>query len=381
MKNVKVVIGANFGDEGKGLTTSYFSSQNYNSLNILHNGGPQRGHTVNNYAFHAYGSSSFQNVPTCYYKTFMINPIAIVQENYNIQEKFGNKYFLPKIFVDENCPLTIPYDIMINRFIEKVRGNNRHGSCGMGIWETYLRHKEYPLYAKDLKNSFELFYKIKEIYENYLPKRTRELNIDNWIPRVSMDGFFDACNKCLNLITFFNNETNIFDNYDTLIFEGSQGLLLDEDNKEYYPNITASATGSKNISKFINTLPKNIDVEICYVTRSYMTRHGAGKFETECHREDINPFIEDKTNIPNEFQGTLRFGWLDLHLLQNSIKNDLQYYTRPIKVSLAITQLNYTNYKLACGKNDYQDVSIVKNWNIFDNIYLSDNKYDLKKYI
>ena len=41
MKNVKVVIGANFGDEGKGLTTSYFSSQNYNSLNILHNGGPQ----------------------------------------------------------------------------------------------------------------------------------------------------------------------------------------------------------------------------------------------------------------------------------------------------------------------------------------------------
>ena len=112
-----------------------------------------------------------------------------------------------------------------------------------------------------------------------------------------------------------------------------------------------------------------------------MTRHGAGKFETECHREDINPFIEDKTNIPNEFQGTLRFGWLDLYLLQNSIKNDLQYYTRPIKVSLAITQLNYTNYKLACGKNDYQDVSIVKNWNIFDNIYLSDNKYDLKKYI
>ena len=81
MKEVKVVIGANYGDEGKGLMTNYFARQadkkHKKCLNILFNGGAQRGHTVENgdfrHVFHAFGAASYQDVDTFYnYHSWLI---------------------------------------------------------------------------------------------------------------------------------------------------------------------------------------------------------------------------------------------------------------------------------------------------------------------
>ena len=82
MKDIKIVIGANFGDEGKGLMTDYFS-QKPNSIVVCSNGGAQRGHTVTTsdgirHVFHHFGSGTFNHASTYLSEDFIVNPIFIV---------------------------------------------------------------------------------------------------------------------------------------------------------------------------------------------------------------------------------------------------------------------------------------------------------------
>ena len=81
-----------------------------------------------------------------------------------------------------------------------------------------------------------------------------------------------------------------------------------------------------------------------------MTRHGAGEMEAECKREDINPDIVDKTNMPNPWQGDLRFGYLNQDTLAERVKEDFKAYNHA-NAHMVFTQLNYTNGMIATGTN------------------------------
>lgn len=80
------------------------------------------------------------------------------------------------------------------------------------------------------------------------------------------------------------------------------------------------------------------NVEVCYVTRTYLTRHGAGAFDGECDKSEINGSMKDKTNVPNPYQGSIRYGKLDVNELVNRIKKDIGEHS--YNVSLAVTHLN-----------------------------------------
>jgi adenylosuccinate synthase len=191
-----------------------------------------------------------------------------------------------------------------------------------------------------------LFSKLLVIKNEYLQARLRELGVDS-IPLRYVE-LLNNDNIILNYIKdikFMLNKSamcdiNLLDNYNDIIFEGAQGLLLDQ-NSKYFPNVTPSNTGMKNVEHIINTLGYNKeDIEIIYVTRNYVTRHGIGKFETELEEKPYYNII-DLTNIPNEYQGILRFGLLDINSLKETIDNDLKYAkTLNYKKSLAITCLD-----------------------------------------
>lgn len=68
--------------------------------------------------------------------------------------------------------------------------------------------------------------------------------------------------------------------FDNIVFEAGQGLLLDQNNKKYFPHLTPSNTGIKNAKKIIEGIDwgDEINIETCYVSRTYLTRHGAGEF-------------------------------------------------------------------------------------------------------
>lgn len=154
------VLGANFGDEGKGLTTDYLASQQTNnSIVVRFNGGAQAAHTVQTplnqrHVFKHIGSGSFCNSATFLSEFFICNPLLFRNE----YEQLLNYNLTPQIYVHPQAIITTPYDMMINQIAEEHRGNNRHGSCGVGINETVERsvHPEFTLRVQDLYNREQL---------------------------------------------------------------------------------------------------------------------------------------------------------------------------------------------------------------------------------
>ena len=352
MKDIKIVIGANFGDCGKGLMTDYFS-QKPNSIVVCSNGGAQRGHTVTTpdgirHVFHHFGSGTFNHASTYLSEDFIVNPIIFKQE-YDELMKLG---YVPNVYINQNCMLTTPFDMMANQIIEENRGKNKHGSCGLGIFETIKRYKAG---ITDVDN---------HIREYYLEQFERENIIltDEW-SRIFLDnGIFE---HFLDDWDFMNNHSlAISDNYflnqfDNIVFEAAQGLLLDQNNTEYFPHLTPSNTGIKNPKRIIENGEWNeeINIETCYVSRTYLTRHGTGKFPSECDKNQINKYIFDKTNIPNPFQDTLRYGTLDLKELYNRCSKDVGDFGN--KKSLALMHCN------ECDWDDEELISLFKGWNIY----------------
>lgn len=382
--NVKVVIGSNYGDECKGLATSCFSDSSKKCLNVLFNGGCQRGHTVDlkdgtRHIFHHFGSGTFHNAYTYFDKDFMLNPAIFVQE-YDELLSLGVK---PKCFVSPHCRISTPYDAFINQIVENSRGESRHGSCGFGIWETQKRYENsiYALNYEELisKTDAEIISYLSDIANKYLYERLKYYSIYD-IPKeyeelIKSDGlklhFLNDIRVMQSLIKICEFE-RLFSDFDTVVFEGAQGLALDESNKDNYPYITASKTTSYVPIERVKNL--NCDIEVCYITRSYFTRHGAGMFPTECKKSTINGNIEDKTNVPNDYQQSIRYGLFDIEEFNKRINSDKEKslnIRKDIKFSLFISHLNYTNNEIA-GNCTIKDLS-----KYFYNIYLSSNKYGI----
>ena len=351
METAKIVIGANFGDEGKGLMTDYFANeankQGKSCLVVCHNGGSQKGHTVVSpsglrHVFHHFGSGNFEGADTYLSSEFIINPIIFNKE----LSELKRKELTTKCFVNQGCYFTTPFDMMINQIVEEYRGENKHGSCGLGIFETINRIKQYKSYTAGRFSGLPVFNMIiwlNSIVIEYLPNRLKELGIENiptkWVEILSnkdaiINNFIHDFMEMLDNIKFVSDD--IIDDYEYVIFEGGQGLLLDQNNTTYMPHLTPSNTGIQNPLNII--AERRVDIEVCYVSRTYMTRHGAGRFDTECNKSEINEKMVDLTNIPNPYQDSLRYGKLKLNDLKQRIDTDLG--DSDVKKSLGITHLN-----------------------------------------
>lgn len=352
IKEIKVVIGANYGDEGKGLMTDYFSERGLKCLVICNNGGAQRGHTVTqgnrSHVFHHLGSGTFSGADTYLSRYFILNPILFAQE----YREMGKCGILPVVYRNPDCLWSTPYDMIINQVVEEYRGARRHGSCGVGIWETIVRSRKIHIPFDELKGKPALMrdYLLK-IRENYLPERLRELGVDriptNWRKIIDGEGLIAHFIEDMFFLTEHTQamEESLLYRYDRVIFENGQGLLLDRNIEEFKEHTTPSNTGLQNVPKMLDGMkPEGIPVEVCYVTRTYLTRHGAGPFPGECPKSRINPWMLDETNQPNAFQGTLRYGIIDPMELRDRIDADFRKYAlnEDYHISLAVTHLNET---------------------------------------
>lgn len=349
MNNVKVVIGANYGDEGKGVTTDYLCrTLGGSTLNVLYNGGMQRGHTVKDFTFHCFGAATLSGADTYYDWEFMINPIAWVQELINLNDDYVIKNRItinPMFFANWDCPITTPYDIQINRAIEKQRGVNRHGSCGMGILETYKRSQnpKYRITFRDLGNQLALYRKLQLIRDEYVKIRLDELNINSIDEVDSIDDFMKCSFDLFKIVKGVDSINDISAQYRNIIFEAGQGLLLSADRINETKHLTPSYTGLDYITVWLNNLPDDVDVEVIYVTRSYITRHGAGNLQFETNIAELGLYSQDTSNVYNDYQGSIRYGRLQIEPMLDRINKDFDKLINPnAKKSLSITWLDKT---------------------------------------
>lgn len=383
-----VVIGKNFGDEGKGLVTASLSLSYKNPLIIKSNGGAQAGHTVESaeknsrFIHHQTGSGSEFGATTLWTETYHPDLYVLDKEITEFIESFG---FIPKLFSEPNATITTIDDVIINMAIETKRNSNRHGSCGMGIYECCLRNNTgFSLTMEDIfsLSETELLNRFRNIRKDYSQKRAKELgltNDDTHMALLSDDNILEnyaaQIKENARFIQLTSADESFLYAFDAIIFENGQGLLLDEDNERFSPNVSASKTGLFNPMLFLKKR-KLLPDEVLYVTRPYVTRHGAGFLPCECKKDTLEGVETDKTNISNEWQGTIRYAKHESTKdFLSPILMDLQLSDYKKKPSLVITHMDETK-GLIHFNNQSLNLDAFKNMfsKDFQNIYISTNR-------
>lgn len=334
MDHAHVVIGAGYGDEGKGLITDALAyqhvAQGKRVCVVRFNGGAQAGHTVqlpcgHRHVFHHFGAGSLAGASTHLGQRFVIQPMLFKEELLALEGK-GNIC----ISVDPRALLTLPFDVWINQTVERYRGVARHGSCGVGFGEAVHRNETgQPFHRITIGELADmgaegLRARWADIAQNYLPARLTQLGVplsylnELFDLNATFDRFIQDCIFFLDHASFAlpsQIECDVF------VLEGAQGLALDEQ-LGCFPFVTRSKTGLPWALEFLNEIPGcSISATVWYLTRAYTTRHGAGPL---AHEGQITlPQFSDPTNQPNEFQGTLRLAPLDVDLLETRIHSDL----------------------------------------------------------
>ena len=386
------VVGKNYGDEGKGLVTASLCSSFKKPLIIKHNGGAQAGHTVENeergtrFVHHQIGSGAEYGADTLFAETYYPDLYQIRKE---IEEFKSIFRYVPGIYGEEGCCITTVDDILINMAIETKRGKNRHGSCGMGINECSERISAgYKITLKQIADSSYdgLRNLLVNIRKEYTHKRIIELEISEQNPYYSMIldenilyNFAVEIKDNSRFIELVSTDSTWLKCYDGLIFESGQGLLLDKDYTANAPHLTSSKTGITEPLRFLNKRSFSLQ-EAIYVTRTYVTKHGAGPLPHEFKKSDWADLEVDMTNLYNEWQGDIRYashGSAYDFLLP--VINDIKDIN--IKPSLAITHMNETGGKIlfdneSLNLKDFREIYGDR----LQNIYISQNRYGIEKY-
>jgi len=313
-----VVIGANYGDEGKGLVTDFLTSLTGAELVVRFNGGAQAGHTVvtpcgRRHVFHHFGAGTLAGAATYLSHHFIVNPLLFNKEH----EELLTDYRMPVVHVNPEAPVTTIYDMLINQLAEEVRGASRHGSCGIGINETVHRHEtsDYKLcvgdlFVRDENERTTIQRMVHMIATQWVPLRLVQLGITPTSYFSSMVDSLGVMNKWIQEALDFTDKVNLAGEEVILsakgvIFEGAQGLLLDQNNRDDFPHVTRSNTGLKNVVEIAERVGIFKQLDVHYVTRPYLTRHGAGRLHKEW---PTPPFkVDDQTNVHNQYQGAMRY--------------------------------------------------------------------------
>lgn len=208
---------------------------------------------------------------------------------------------LPEIYMHRDCPVTTPFDKMHNTTSEELLEN---GTCGVGVGSTFQRQED--MYSLTVHDIF-----FPEVMELKLSMIGKYYNLG--VPHLKE--FLWAAGELRKFI----NLTDTLPAYEDYIFEGAQGLMLDQD-IGFFPHVTRSNTGSKNILTFGCVEPHHLNYYL--VTRCYQTRHGNGPRTNRLFPARIS-HNEWETNKYNPHQGHFKQSTLDLTLIKYAMEADV----------------------------------------------------------
>ena len=364
------VIGANYGDEGKGLTIDYLAreqaAKGQRPLIARFNGGAQAGHTVvtpdgAKHVFHHVGAGSFVLGARTYLSSkFIVNPYVLGKELNELSQHIGT----PVLLAHPQCYVTTIFDMALNSLAELSRGQERHGSCGMGVNETVTRNLARPAYQLKLTNVAkqapeELAALLELIVTDWVPIRLETLGLTraDVAKHDVYASVLDAKNidflavalqlkELIKPLIILDKESLAdlllsLEPTQEVLLEGAQGLALDEQ-LGAFPYVTRSITGLPAAAAVAAFELGALDIQPLYVTRAYLTRHGAGPmpFEGEPITDKL---LSDATNVENQWQGKLRYAPLNIQQLKTMITADL---LRTSETSPAVTMKGATIARL-----------------------------------
>lgn len=324
-----IVVGLGLGDEGKGITTDFLSSKANHPIVIRYSGGQQAGHTVmlddKKHIHSNFASGTLRGVPSYFTEHTVFYPATIGRELKVLKDKGVN----PSLIIHPLAKMTTPFDVFENRY---DTNNLSNGSCGLGISKTMKRNESpFKLYAIDLLNPTLLKQKVDNIgklyYKFFVTSDREQMEIT-----AELEDFYDAVNN----LAWYIRDYDFLRGYDELIFEGSQGIMLDMDHG-VFPHVTHANTTTKNAHDVLDKLGVT-DRHIYYITRCYATRHGSGPFP-EVKMDLVN--TEEEINVFNEFQKEFKTAPIDYKMLNQALAFDSIYTNENVKSkNLVVTCLD-----------------------------------------
>lgn len=318
MPRVILTCDLGYGDSGKGTVVDSLVRRHDIPIVIRYSGGAQCGHNVItdegiHHTFAQFGSGSLAGAKTILNKDVIVDPLRLLNEGNILLKKLG--HIPPDIFVHEDCLVITPFHKLLNRAKEELRGDNRHGSCGIGLGETVAHSLKYPDHAlrvKDLKEINRLKDKLIQIRNDILKELDdidfHEVNL--YILSIEFQMFYQTV-KIVNS----DSISKLIKDKD-IIFEAAQGVLLDQD-YGFHPYTTWSRVTLKNAIDFCKQYDIN-DYSTLGILRTYSTRHGPGPFPTE--NNSILNLIKENHNVTNDWQRHFRVGLFDLKMARYALK-------------------------------------------------------------
>jgi adenylosuccinate synthase len=323
MKRAIITVGLGFGDEGKGAAVDHLTRACGADLVVRYCGGSQAGHNVElpdgrRHTFSQFGAGTFAGTPTYLGANVVIDPPALLREARHLSE-LGVDHPTALLTVHPRCLVTTVWHRTLNHLRELSRGAGKHGSCGQGIGETrsyWLRHGEDAIFAVDLRDGHVLRAKLELLRQRTL------LDLQEFVDRIGDDDLRALDVGDLNTEAVANHLSEAagsgvafsatIPECRTAVFEGAQGVLLDE-YRGFHPYTTWSTVTAHHAWELVQQMAAEA-VSVLGVTRAYTTRHGEGPLPT--YSPELTEKRRDPGNPWNRWQGSLRCGWLDLPLLR-----------------------------------------------------------------
>lgn len=328
MRTAIVTVGLGFGDEGKGATTDFLCRYYGADLVVRYSGGSQCGHNVTlpdgrSHCFAQFGSGTLAGVKTYIGPDVIITPEFIIQEAKALEANGVAEPFRT-LEVDANCVVATAYHRELNRALELQRGDNRHGSCGHGIGEARRHARDHTIdaiRAGDLRDRKMLIAKLDKIRWD-LGKRVACIFSGDPETRAKIEAFAFGSTPGQEADELIVHGSPLqvrrgVPDYEFAVFEGAQGVLLDENHGYAQPYTTWSTVTSENALKIASQTGAE-RVFTLGITRSFLTRHGAGPLPGEL--STIPAAFHDSRNPSNPWQGRMRIAPLDFDLLRQSVE-------------------------------------------------------------
>ena len=333
MKTAHIVIDLGFGDCGKGTTVSKLVEETGSPLVVRFNGGAQAAHNVQvngvHHTFNQFGSGTLQGASTFLSEKHIFNPVALYTEARELSKKMGItvESLLKRVYIHSNCLVTTTAHIFLNR-INNLRTAGTTGTCGMGIAATIqnpilvVRDLKSNLYSKQLEYFFEKVRNdLGQVTDSRIIELANELDLD-----LNPDHRCDEVRHSVEIIDRVMAHVQVVDDYgiigkylsqNDVIFEGAQGVLLDEA-YGVGPNTTWSDCTSRNAKNILNYLETPHKSVVWGCLKPFTTRHGAGPLPS--YKPKMDPADYDLYNVRNLYQGDFRIGSFDLELHEYAIR-------------------------------------------------------------
>ncbi len=329
-----VIVGTQWGDEGKGRVVDVYAADA--EMVVRYQGGDNAGHTVkigdNKYALHLIPSGILRGRPSILGNGMVINPKSLLKEIADLESK--GVTVRPFIFISEDAHMIMPYHMALDGASEKTAGSNKIGTTLKGIGPAYTdkMSRNYGIRMGDMHNKEYFRARLNSIVADKNLILEKIYGMDTFCADAIYDEYMAYYDEIKDMICDTAQIVwNSLKADEFVVFEGANATMLDIDHGTY-PFVTCSTATAGGAAVGCGVGPKFIGKSIG-VVKAYTSRVGEGPFPTELKNE-----IGEKIRELGHEYGTTtgrprRCGWLDMCVLRKAARsNGLDY--------LAVTHLD-----------------------------------------